>query len=98
MFHAHRHSSPAPRTGGILLSPNWTTLESLTAHSDVCALPTPIRAEFSIDPTTGPYTDAQVRSLYSELQTRLGALPGVISASYSSYPLLGGTLWTNSVK
>jgi predicted permease len=45
---------------------------------------------FGIDPTLSGYKDAQIQSLYQNLQTRLAALPGVISASYSSFALLTG--------
>jgi predicted permease len=51
---------------------------------------------FGIDPTLSGYTPAQTRALYSELQTRLTAIPGVISTTYSFDPLLSGNLWTTS--
>jgi len=51
---------------------------------------------FGIDPTLNGYTEAQTRSLYSELQERIGALPGVASVSYSFDPLLSGDLWSTS--
>jgi predicted permease len=47
---------------------------------------------FSIDPTLSGYKDAQIQSLYRSLQARLAALPGVMSASYSSVALLTGSL------
>jgi predicted permease len=53
---------------------------------------------FGIDPTLNGYTDAQTRSLYSELQERLTALPGVRSASYSFDALLSGNLWSTSFR
>jgi predicted permease len=52
---------------------------------------------FGIDPTLAKYDDSRIRNLYSELQERLGALPGVMSASYSSDTLLSGSLWTTDV-
>jgi predicted permease len=55
--------------------------------------------QFAIDPSlTGYYKDAQIRNLYRELEARFAALPGVVSASYSSDFLLDGGLWTSDVK
>jgi Acidobacterial duplicated orphan permease len=55
--------------------------------------------QFGVDPTlTGYYREDQIRPLYRELQTRLSALPGVLSVSYSSGTLLDGSLWTSDVK
>jgi predicted permease len=45
---------------------------------------------FGIDPTIAGYTDAQTQQLYSNLQERLAALPGVLSVSYSEEALLAG--------
>lgn len=45
---------------------------------------------FDIDPTIAGYTDQQTQQLYSNLQQRFAALPGVISASYSEDALLDG--------
>jgi predicted permease len=45
---------------------------------------------FNIDPTIAGYTDQQTQQLYSTLQQRFAALPGVISASYSEDALLDG--------
>jgi predicted permease len=45
---------------------------------------------FGIDPTIAGYTDQQTQQLYSNLQQRFAALPGVISASYSEDALLAG--------
>lgn len=53
---------------------------------------------FHIDPTLNGYTDAQTRSLYSELQERLEAVPGVLSVSYSFDPLLSGNAWSTSFR
>jgi predicted permease len=47
---------------------------------------------FEIDPTLQKYNPSQVQSFYRELQQRLAALPGVISASYSHPALLNGSL------
>jgi predicted permease len=51
---------------------------------------------FGIDPTLNGYRDTQTRTLYSELQDRLAAMPGVLSVSYSFDPLLSGNLWSTS--
>jgi predicted permease len=45
---------------------------------------------FGLDPTIAGYTDQQTQQLYSNLQQRFAALPGVISVSYSEDPLLSG--------
>jgi predicted permease len=49
---------------------------------------------FGIDPTSLGYKDAQIRNLYQEMRARLGALPGVTSVSYSSFPMLAG--WSSN--
>jgi predicted permease len=55
--------------------------------------------QFGIDPTlTGYYKDDQVQPLYRQLGTRLSALPGVVSVTYSSGTLLDGGLWTSDVQ
>jgi predicted permease len=55
--------------------------------------------QFGVNPTlTGYYKSDQVEPLYRELQSRLSALPGVVSVSYSSDTLLDGGLWTEDVK
>ena len=43
---------------------------------------------FGLDPKTAGYTDSQTVALYSNLQQRLAALPGVVSVSYSEAALL----------
>jgi macrolide transport system ATP-binding/permease protein len=53
---------------------------------------------FGVDPTLLDYKAPQVQNLYRELRTRLSAVPGVISAGYSSRALLSGSLWTSSVR
>ncbi len=45
---------------------------------------------FGVDPHLAGYTDQQTQQLYSNLQQRFAALPGVISASYSEEALLSG--------
>jgi len=45
---------------------------------------------FAINPNLAGYTDQQTHQLYSDLQQRFAALPGVISASYSADALLAG--------
>jgi predicted permease len=52
---------------------------------------------FGIDPTLSGYKDAQIESLYRDLQDRFAAIPGVLSASYASDPLLSGSLWSTDV-
>jgi predicted permease len=52
---------------------------------------------FGIDPTLSGYKDAQIDNLYRDLQDRFAALPGVVSASYSSDALLSGSLWSTDV-
>jgi predicted permease len=55
--------------------------------------------QFGVNPSlTGYYRSEQVEPLYRELQSRLSALPGVTSVSYSSDTLLDGGLWTEDVK
>lgn len=45
---------------------------------------------FGINPTMAGYKDEQMMHLYSDLQQRFAALPGVVSAAYSDEPLLSG--------
>jgi predicted permease len=52
---------------------------------------------FSVDPTLAGYKDYNIQNVYDELERRLAALPGVVSASYSSEALLDGGLWTEDV-
>ncbi len=49
---------------------------------------------FGINPTAAGYTDPKTAQLYSDLQQRFAALPGVISASYSEDALLSGN-WSS---
>ncbi len=53
---------------------------------------------FEIDPTLNGYTDARTRAIYTELQERIEALPGVRSVAYSYDALLSGGLWTTSFR
>jgi predicted permease len=52
---------------------------------------------FSVDPTLAGYKKENIQNVYDELDRRLAALPGVVSASYSSDALLDGGLWTSGV-
>jgi predicted permease len=45
---------------------------------------------FGVNPAAAGYTDQKTAQLYSDLQQRFAALPGVISASYSEHALLSG--------
>jgi predicted permease len=49
---------------------------------------------FGVNPTAAGYTDQKTARLYSDLQQRFAALPGVISASYSEDALLSGN-WSS---
>src|SRR5208282_4197244 len=53
---------------------------------------------FSVDPTLAGYKEENIQNVYDELTRRLVALPGVVSASYSSDVLLDGGLWTEGVR
>jgi predicted permease len=50
---------------------------------------------FSLDPTLTGYKQADTNNFYRQLQSRLAAMPGVMSVSYSWTPLLGNNLWTS---
>jgi predicted permease len=52
---------------------------------------------FGIDPSLIGYKDAQSVQLFRDLRERFAALPGVISASYSSDALLAGALSSTSL-
>ncbi|HEY6945586.1 MAG TPA: ABC transporter permease [Candidatus Acidoferrum sp.] len=52
---------------------------------------------FGINPKLTGYNTDRIQTLYSELQTRLASIPGVISASYSGDTLLSAGLWTSGV-
>ncbi|MGH9742314.1 MAG: FtsX-like permease family protein, partial [Candidatus Acidiferrum sp.] len=53
---------------------------------------------FSVDPTLAGYKESNIQNVYDELERRLAALPGVVSASYSSDALLDGGLWTSGIR
>jgi predicted permease len=53
---------------------------------------------FGINPTLAGYSETKTQNLYRDLQSRLTAILGVISASYSSDVLLSGGLWTTGVR
>jgi len=71
------------------------TLEKL--HSVNAGFDTRSILLFSIDPTLAGYKAERIQHLYDELQGRLAALPGVVSATYSSDALLDGGLWTEGI-
>ena len=52
---------------------------------------------FGINPTLAGYNEPRTRELYRDLRQRLAALPGVISASYASIAMLGGSSWGREV-
>ncbi len=52
---------------------------------------------FGIDPTLSGYKETEIQSLYRDLQDRFAAIPGVVSASYSSDSLLSGSLWSTDL-
>jgi predicted permease len=54
--------------------------------------------QFGMDPTLLDYPKTKIQSLYSEMQSRLEALPGVLSVTFASDLLLNGGLWTSSIK
>src|SRR5215472_4896887 len=49
---------------------------------------------FELDPTLIGYKTPQIDAFYSDLQQRIGAMPGVESVSYSNSTLLSGSLWS----
>jgi predicted permease len=52
---------------------------------------------FGVDPALSGYQSERTKALYSDLQERFAAIPGVLSASYSSAALLSNSLWSTSV-
>ena len=52
---------------------------------------------FSISPQLSGYKGQRLANLYRDLQTRLGAIPGVLSVSYSGVPLLSGGLSSQEI-
>src|SRR5579884_4259319 len=52
---------------------------------------------FAIDPSMHRYSPARERTLLNSVEERLSHLPGVISASASSSPVLANSNWQNTV-
>ena len=52
---------------------------------------------FGINPTQIGYKDAQSAQLFRDLRERFAALPGVVSASYSSYAMLSDSLLVTQI-
>jgi predicted permease len=52
---------------------------------------------FSVDPSLAGYKESNIQNVYDELERRLVALQGVVSASYSSNTLLDAGLWSSGV-
>ncbi|MFZ0731365.1 MAG: ABC transporter permease [Candidatus Sulfotelmatobacter sp.] len=52
---------------------------------------------FSLDPDLAGYKREKAQPVYAEIERKLAALPGVVSASYSSDALLDGSLWTSGL-
>jgi predicted permease len=52
---------------------------------------------FSIHPGLAGYKSDGLFPIYAEVQRRISALPGVLGVTYSSSPLLSGSLWTSSM-
>ncbi|HEY6272245.1 MAG TPA: ABC transporter permease, partial [Terriglobales bacterium] len=53
---------------------------------------------FGLNPRLAGYKSIQIDNLYRELQQRIGALPGVMSVSYSESALLSGSWSRTSLK
>jgi predicted permease len=53
---------------------------------------------FGVDPKLNGYGEAETQILYRDLQSRLGSLPGVVSASYSSAALLSSSLSSEDIR
>jgi predicted permease len=51
----------------------------------------------TIDPSLHRYTPERARRLFVELENKLRRLPGVVSASGASYPVLADVNWQNTV-
>jgi predicted permease len=52
---------------------------------------------FSVDPALNGYTPVRAKQYYKELQQRLSATPGIVSAGYSGIALLEGNQWSSTV-
>jgi predicted permease len=53
--------------------------------------------QFSIDPSLHKYSPRRSRQLFEDLQDKIRHLPGVLSASAVSVPVLGGEHWQSTV-
>ena len=53
--------------------------------------------EFSIDPSLHKYAPQRSRQLFLDLQDKIRHLPGVVSASAVSFPVLANDNWQNTV-
>ncbi|HEY2459227.1 MAG TPA: ABC transporter permease [Candidatus Acidoferrum sp.] len=53
---------------------------------------------FSVSPSAAKIPEDNMPALGQEIQRRLTALPGVEGVTWSSFPLLSGSLWTTSLK
>ncbi len=71
------------------------TLNNLRA-SDLGFNPTNVLL-FSINARTAGYKPAQLDPLERDLQEQIAALPGVQSVTYTTMPLVSGSLWTAGV-
>jgi predicted permease len=52
---------------------------------------------FGIDPTTSGYSGQRLAAFYRDVQERLGALPGVRSASFSQFALISDVYSSNDI-
>ena len=50
-----------------------------------------------LDPSLAGYSMERLPGLYRELRTRLGAIPGVLSVSYSGYSPMRGDNWSSDI-
>ncbi|HJS97477.1 MAG TPA: ABC transporter permease [Terriglobales bacterium] len=50
-----------------------------------------------LDPSLAGYTMERLPGLYRQLQTQLGAIPGVLSVAYSGYSPMGGDNWSSDI-
>jgi predicted permease len=52
---------------------------------------------FSVSPDLNGYTPERIQSLYTQMEERLAAIPGMQSATVSMVPLISGSNWGNSL-
>jgi predicted permease len=78
-------------TGAVLLLRTLENLKNINPGFDTTNV-----LLFYINPEINGYTDQQTHTLYSELQQRLSALPGVLGITYSYDALLSGNSWITS--